>query len=271
MQQHGRTACQWNGQARRLHDGLVAARQRSGQGSLNAEAAHRLPVEWTELIKCRGGTSPTSGMDRRRALSAINAEAARPRGPTLGSARWLTSRTACHVAATGLRLSGEQKRTWYGPDTCQLRTPRLALIKAWVFFVSESPDPAVSGSDPTQRGLGPVQGVWFVPVEVLDLARRSGPYMQGSGTFPWGSEPIIDTLEDIVFSGHVAALEPSTWWGRVLFTTRLEIAARAPRLHNIVRGTPVSWYRQFHILESLVANVLFLLKEVENLNLLLRL
>jgi hypothetical protein len=52
MRQHGRTACQWNGQARRLQDGLVAARQRSGQGSLNAEAAHRLPVEWTGLIKC---------------------------------------------------------------------------------------------------------------------------------------------------------------------------------------------------------------------------
>jgi hypothetical protein len=68
MPQHGRTACQWNGQARRLRDGLVAAYQRSGQGTLNAEAAHRLPVEWTGLIKCRGGTSPASGMDRRRLI-----------------------------------------------------------------------------------------------------------------------------------------------------------------------------------------------------------
>jgi hypothetical protein len=50
MRQHGRTACQRNGQARRLQDGMVAARQRSGQDSLNAEAAHRLPVEWTGLI-----------------------------------------------------------------------------------------------------------------------------------------------------------------------------------------------------------------------------
>jgi hypothetical protein len=49
--------------------------QRSGQGSLNAEATHRLPAEWTGLIKCRGGTSPASGMNRRRTLSAINAEA----------------------------------------------------------------------------------------------------------------------------------------------------------------------------------------------------
>jgi hypothetical protein len=47
--------------------------------------------------------------------------------------------------------------------------PRLA-------FVSESWDPAVSGPDPTQRGPRPDPGVQFVPVEVLDLARRSGPH-----------------------------------------------------------------------------------------------
>jgi hypothetical protein len=118
-----RTACQRNGQARRLQDGLVTAHLRSGQGLLNAEAAHRLPVEWTGLIKCRGGTSPASGMDRWHALSAINAEAARPRGLTSGPARWLTSRAVGHVAASGLRPSGEQKRTRYGPDTCRLWTP----------------------------------------------------------------------------------------------------------------------------------------------------
>jgi hypothetical protein len=127
--------------------------------------------------------------------------------------------------------------------------PRLALIKAWVFFVSKSRDPAVSGPDPTQRCPGLVPGArdpsqgpslylwrsWTLP---------GGPYMQGSDTFLWGSGPTVDTLEGIVFSGHVAAPEPSTWWGRVLFTTRLEIAARAPRLHTVVRGTPVLGYRQ---------------------------
>jgi hypothetical protein len=46
MRQHRRTACQRNGQARRSQSGLVAARQRSGQGTFNAEAAHRLPAEW---------------------------------------------------------------------------------------------------------------------------------------------------------------------------------------------------------------------------------
>jgi hypothetical protein len=55
--------------------------------------------------------------------------------------------------------------------------PRLALIEAWVFFVPESRDPAVSGTDPTQRGLEPILGVRLAPVEVLDLTRRSGLYI----------------------------------------------------------------------------------------------
>jgi hypothetical protein len=122
--------------------------------------------------------------------------------------------------------------------------PRLILIKVRVLFVPESRDPIVSGPDPTRRGPGPIPGVQFVPVEVLDLTRRSGPYIQGSNIFRWGSRPTVDALEHIVFSGHVAAPEPSTWWGRVLFATRLEIAAWAPRLHTVVRGTPVSGYRQ---------------------------
>jgi hypothetical protein len=33
-------------------------------------------------------------------------------------------------------------------------------------------------------------------------------------------------------------------WGRVLFTVRLEIVVRAPRLHTVVGGTPDSGYRQ---------------------------
>jgi hypothetical protein len=65
---------------------------------------------------------------------------------------------------------------------------RLALIKASVFFVPESRDPAEGGPDPTQRGLGPVPEVRSISVEVLDPARRSGLYMQGSGTFPWGPD-----------------------------------------------------------------------------------
>jgi hypothetical protein len=50
-----------------------------------------------------------------------------------------------------------------------------------------------------------------------------------------GVQPTVDNLEYIVLSVHVAALELSTWWGRVLFTTRPEIAVRAPCLHTVVR------------------------------------
>jgi hypothetical protein len=96
------------------------------------------------------------------------------------------------------------------PDPC------LALTQAWVFSIPESRDPAASGPDPTQKGPDPILGFRFAPVEVLDLTRRSALHIQGSDTFPWGSGLIVNTLEYIIFSGHVAAPEPSTWWGRVL-------------------------------------------------------
>jgi hypothetical protein len=69
--------------------------------------------------------------------------------------------------------------------------PRLALIKAWVFFVPESRDPVVSGPDPTQRGPGPVPGVRFAPVEVLDLTPGSGLYMQGPALSHGGPDPLF--------------------------------------------------------------------------------
>jgi hypothetical protein len=106
--------------------------------------------------------------------------------------------------------------------------PRLALIKAWVFFVPESWDPAEGGPDPTQRGPGPVPGVWSAPAEVQ-------PVNAGVRHLPRGPDPPLIPLEDIVLPGHVATPEPSTWWGRVLFTVRLEIATRAPHLLIVVR------------------------------------
>jgi hypothetical protein len=84
--------------------------------------------------------------------------------------------------------------------------PRLALIKAWVFFVPESRDPAVSGPDPTQRGPGPVPGVRFAPAEVLDLIWRFGLYMQGSDTFLWGPDPLLIPWRIL------SSL--ATWWPR---------------------------------------------------------
>jgi hypothetical protein len=85
----------------------------------------------------------------------------------------------------------------------------------------------VGSPNPTRGG-----GVW-------DLSLGSGTRSWGSWTlpggpvymyrgptlFPWGSGPTVDILE-YIFSGHVATPEPPTWWSRVLFTTRLEVAAR---------------------------------------------
>jgi hypothetical protein len=172
--------------------------------------------------KCRGRTTQRPYV-RLRPLAYVTGS--RPRG-SIGSPP---------------ERGAEAYTVW--PRHVSALDPRLALIKSWVFFVPESRDPAVSGSDPTQRGLGPVAGVRFAPAGVLDLTRRFGLHIQGSDTFPWGSGLTVDTLEYIVFSSHVAAPEPSMWCGRVMFTTRLEIAAWAPRLHVVVRGTPVSGYR----------------------------
>jgi hypothetical protein len=75
----------------------------------------RLPAEWTGHIKCRGGTLPVSRADRRRVFSALNVEIAWPRG--------LTSGAIGHVAASGLHLSREWKRTGQSPDKRKRRTP----------------------------------------------------------------------------------------------------------------------------------------------------
>jgi hypothetical protein len=66
------------------------------------------------------------------------------------------------------------------PDPC------LALIGVWVPLLLESRDLVVSDLGPTQGGPGPVSGVPSVLAEVLEHARRFGPCIQGSGTFPWG-------------------------------------------------------------------------------------
>jgi hypothetical protein len=67
--------------------------------------------------------------------------------------------------------------------------------------------------------------------------------MMGSGTFPWGSGSTDDIMVYVTFSGHLAAPESPTWWGRALVIARLEIDARVSRLHTIVRGTPILGYR----------------------------
>jgi hypothetical protein len=101
----------------------------------------------------------------------------------------------------------------------------------------------VSGPDPPEGSGTRPRGLVYTcgGLEPHPEVRAVHP---GPGTFPWGSGPTVATLEYIVSSGHVAAPEPPTWRGRVLFTARLEIAARAPCLHTVVRGTPDSGYRQ---------------------------
>jgi hypothetical protein len=113
--------------------------------------------------------------------------------------------------------------------------PRLVLIKVWVLFVPESRDSTVSGPNPTQRGPGPIPGVRFVPVGILDFTRRSSPYIQGSGTSHGG--PYLLTIPWRI-SSSLAMWRPwscPAWWGQALFATRLEIAAWTSRLHTVVR------------------------------------
>jgi hypothetical protein len=180
-----------------------AACQRNGQVSLNAEVAHCLPVEWTGrrltaewvgLIKCRGGTS----LVKRRALSAINAGVTQPGGLTSGFARWLTSRAVGHVAASGPRLGGEQRRMRTGPHQ----------TGSWHVTVPDPHlgpwDPTVGGPDPlgrsgpyprgptcTRGGPGPTLGVRTVYPGVRDQLWGSGLYIRGSGAHPWGSGPLL--------------------------------------------------------------------------------
>jgi hypothetical protein len=86
--------------------------------------------------------------------------------------------------------------------------PAWVLIKVRVCSVLEPLDPTVGGPNPIQGGPDPILGVRFAHVEVLDQTWRPGPYIQGSGTFPWGSGLTVDDSEYVTFSGHVAAPDP---------------------------------------------------------------
>jgi hypothetical protein len=88
----------------------------------------------------------------------------------------------------------------------------------------------VSSLDPTQRGPDPILGVRFAHVEVLNHARRPGLYIQGSGTFTWGSRPTHWRCLSVRFSGHVAAPDLPMWWGQVL----LLVQSSGPRLGRVV-------------------------------------
>jgi hypothetical protein len=98
----------------------------------------------------------------------------------------------------------------------------------------------MGGPDLTWRDPDPIQGVRHAYLGVPDRIQGFGLCVQGSDASSWRSGPTDCILGYIIFSGHVVPLEPSTRWGRVLFTVWLEITARAPCLHTVVRGTPDS-------------------------------
>jgi hypothetical protein len=69
--------------------------------------------------------------------------------------------------------------------------PRLTLIKAWVFFVSESRDLAVSGPDPAQGGPEPVPGVRARPWRFWTLHRGPVHTYRGPALSHGGPDPLL--------------------------------------------------------------------------------
>jgi hypothetical protein len=105
-----------------------------------------------------------------------------------------------------MRIGPEHSRV--GLDTCQLRIPAWALSKVL--------GPHCGGSGPHTEGSGSHSRG---PVHTRGgpgPSWRSGLYIQGSDTFPWGSGLTVDALEYITFAGHVVPPEPPTWWGQAL-------------------------------------------------------
>jgi hypothetical protein len=54
--------------------------------------------------------------------------------------------------------------------------------------------------------------------------------MLGSGTFSQGSGSTNDIMVYVTYSGHLAAPESPTWWGRALFTAPSYYSKRYPLL-----------------------------------------
>jgi hypothetical protein len=134
------------------------------------------------------------------------------------------------------RSASVQDKAWTRVSTGPLLRPGYPLF--W--------DLVMGGPVLTRRDPDPIQGTQHAYLGVPDRIRGFGLCVQGSGASSWRSGTTDGILGYIIFSGHVTPLEPSTRWGQVPFTARLEIAARAPCLHTVVRDTPDSGYRQIH-------------------------
>jgi hypothetical protein len=114
----------------------------------------------------------------------------------------------------------------------------------------EQPGPCPAGGGGV-RGLVPgvrarLWRFWTLPGGPVHTHR--GPTLSHGGPDPLLISWVISSFlrpRGGPGADHVAVLGPTTWRGRALFTTRLDIVVYAPCLHTVVRGTPDSGYRQF--------------------------
>jgi hypothetical protein len=109
---------------------------------------------------------------------------------------YIRLRPLAHVTGSGPRGSigsppgrgAEVYRVWFGHVMAS--DPRLALIKAWVFFVPESRDPVESGLDPHTERSGtraggtssPPRRSWTLPGGPVRICR--GPVLSHGGPDP---------------------------------------------------------------------------------------
>jgi hypothetical protein len=98
--------------------------------------------------------------------------------------------------------------------------------------------PHCGRTGPHTGGPDPILGVRFAHVGVLDQTWRPRPYIQGSGTFPWGSRLTGDTLEYVTFSGHVVAADLPMWWGQVLLLAH----SSRPRLGRVMAWSHIQLF-----------------------------
>jgi hypothetical protein len=98
---------------------------------------------------------------------------------------------------------------------------------------------------PHTGGPDPILGLRFVHVGVLDQTWRPRPYIQGSGTFAWGSGLTFDTSEYVTLSGHVAAPDPPMWWGQALLLAQ----SSRPRLGRVMGWSHIQLF--YHATKSI--------------------
>jgi hypothetical protein len=94
-------------------------------------------------------------------------------------------------------------------------------------------------------------GIWTPSKGPGTLTQESRATSGGPGcayrgpVLPCGGPARLTHPGCIIFPCHMVPLDLPMWWGRALFTVWLRNGVRAPRLHTVVRGTPVSGYRQY--------------------------